>query len=364
MHPSNLSTWQKLRNDPLFLNRLKIREAMIDAIRVFFKQQGFTEVMTPQLVRSPGTEPFLEVFTTTLKVDNFPDHRAFLLTSPEYALKKLIAGGLGSCFEICKSFRNGEGLSSSHNHEFTILEWYHVNGDYTDVMADFELMVKAIAVKLVESAKIQHTVMFEGEKISLAYQAKKYNLSAPWERLSVAEAFQKYAQVNEADIHDETKLVAKVRSEGLTSSSVVTWEEAFHLLMLNRVEPHLGNEGPTILYDYPTPLAALAKKKATDSRYAERFEVYLAGLELGNAFSELLDADEQERRFHAELALRSKLGKTEYQMDEDYLTALRFGLPPTGGIAVGIDRLAMLFTNTTQIQDVIAFPISEIFGVQ
>ncbi len=364
MTSSHVSTWQKLRHDPLFINRLKIREAMIDAIRAFFKKNDFMEISTPQLVRSPGTEPFLEVFATTLKTENFPDKQAFLLTSPEYAIKKLIAGGLGSCFEICKSFRNGEGLSSSHNHEFTILEWYHVNGDYTDVMTDFELMVKAIAMRLVESTNIQHAVMVEGKKILLAYQAKKYDLSAPWERLSVAEAFQKYALVSEADLHDEKKLVAKVRSEELTCSSVVTWEEAFHLLMLNRIEPHLGNGGPTILYDYPTPLAALAKKKTTDTRYAERFEVYLAGLELGNAFSELLDADEQEQRFRSELALRSKLGKTEYQLDEDYLSALRFGLPPTGGIAVGIDRLAMLFANTTQIQDVTAFPISELFGVQ
>lgn len=364
MHPSNLSTWQKLRNDPLFLNRLKIREAMIDAIRVFFKQQGFTEVMTPQLVRSPGTEPFLEVFTTTLKVDNFPDHRAFLLTSPEYALKKLIAGGLGSCFEICKSFRNGEGISSTHNHEFTILEWYHVNGDYNDVMTDFELMIQAIALKLMESLSIQHDVSIAGEKIFLNYQNKLYDLSGPWERVSVAEAFKIHAQVSESDLHDEIKLVEIAQSQGLSESSILTWEEAFHLLMLNKIEPQLGVGKPTILFDYPSPLASLAKPKTSDLRYVERFEVYLAGLELGNAFSELLDADEQARRFHSELALRKQLGKIEYQLDDDYLTALRSGLPPTGGIAVGVDRLAMLFADATNIQEVITFPIEELFGVQ
>ncbi len=363
MQPSNQSTWQKLRKDPQFLNRLKIREAMIDAIRAFFKQNGFMEVSTPQLVLSPGTEPFLEVFETTLKIDNFPDRRAFLLTSPEYAIKKLIAGGVGSCFEICKSFRNGEGISTTHNHEFTILEWYHVDGDYTDVMSDFESMMKVIALELLKTTKIQHHLSIVGENIVLKYQEKQYDLSGPWERLSVAEAFRHYAQVSEADIHDEIKLVEIARVQGLSESPILTWEEAFHLLMLNKIEPHLGQERPTILYDYPTPLAALAKKKISDSRYAERFEVYLAGLELGNAFSELLDADEQEQRFRSELALRTKLGKTEYKLDEDYLAALRSGLPPTGGIAVGIDRLGMLFANTTNIQDVVSFPINELFAV-
>lgn len=364
MHSSNLSTWQKLRNDPLLFKRLKIREVMIDVIRAFFKQNNFTEISTPQLVQSPGTEPFLEVFETTLKVENYPDERAFLLTSPEYALKKLIAGGIGNCFEICKSFRNAEGISTTHNHEFTILEWYHVNGDYTDVMNDFELMVQAIAKKLAMTTTLPHNVFIQGENISLTYQDKQYNLTAPWERLSVADAFRIHAQVSESDLHDEIKLVEVARSQGLSESPSLTWEEAFHLIMLNNVEPHLGKTRPTILYDYPTPLAALAKRKVKDSRYAERFEVYLAGLELGNAFSELLDAEEQEQRFRSELAQRKQLGKVDYKLDEDYLAALRFGLPPTGGIAVGVDRLAMLFTDTANIQDVITFPIEELFGVQ
>ena len=361
MHPPNLSTWQKLLEDSHFHNRLKIRGVMIDAIRTFFKLNGFMEISTPQLVRSPGTEPFLEVFETTLKIDNFPDRRAYLLTSPEYALKKLIAGGIGSCFEICKSFRNGEGMSSTHNHEFTILEWYHVNGGYTDVMTDFELMVKAIAKQLVESTSLHHKVSIVEENFSLTYQDKLYDLGRPWERLSVADAFNRYAQVSESDLHTESKLTQIARDRGLSESVKLTWEEAFHLVMLNLIEPHLGTSKPTILFDYPTPLASLAKKKTSDPRYAERFEVYLAGLELGNAFSELLDADEQEQRFRSELALRTRLGKTEYKLDEDYLAALRSGLPPTGGIAVGIDRLAMLFTDTTRIQDVIAFPIDELF---
>jgi len=359
-----IRTWQKLLQDPIFHNRLKTREALIDAIRAYFKQQGFTEVQTPQLVLSPGTEPFLEVFESTLQIKNFPDRRAFLLTSPEYALKKLIAGGIGSCFEICKSFRNNEGLSTTHNHEFTILEWYHVNGDYTDVMNDFENLMRFMAKKLLQNTKLQTAVSNKNEVLSLHYQGKMYDLSNPWERISVSEAFMKYAGVSEEVLHDQDGLIQIARDHDLTTEENTTWEEAFHLLMLNKIEPNLGLKRPTILYDYPYPLAALAKKKESDPRYAERFEVYLAGLELGNAFSELLDADEQEQRFREELSLRKELGKTEYQLDADYLEALRFGLPPTGGIAVGVDRLAMLFTDATCIQDVIAFPIAELFSVE
>lgn len=348
------STWQKLRTDKQFLQRLKIREAVIDAIRHYFKSHHFTEVSTPLLVRSPGTEPFLEVFETLLKSPGRTDERGFLITSPEYALKKLIAGGLGSCFEITKSFRNDEGISSSHNHEFTILEWYHVEGDYTDVMSDFEALMMAILQQV--SQQLQKT--------NLTYQGKSYDLSAPWERISVTDAFLRYAGITEDELLDQTQLPEIARAQDLTGEAEVSWEEAFHLILLNMVEPHLGQKKPTILYDYPASLAALAKRKNTDTRFAERFEVYLAGLELGNAFSELLDSSEQRARFESELSERQRLGKTPYELDEDYLMALEAGLPPTGGIAVGVDRLVMLFADTSDIQDVLAFPIGELFGVQ
>lgn len=363
MTSSALSSWRKLQHQPTYRTNLKIREVVIDSIRQYFKQAGFTEIDTPMLVKYPGTEPFLEVFESEIQIANHGAQRSFLLTSPEFALKKLVAGGIGSCFEICKSFRNGEGISTTHNHEFTILEWYHVDGDYTDVMRDFEELMQTIAQKLLEQSGIQHAVHTEGSDVLLRYQNQEYVLSSPCERLSIAEAFSRYAHVAEADVHDETKLPQVARKKGLSQSADLTWEEAFHLIMLNEIEPHLGQSRPTILYDYPTPLAALAKRKASDPRYAERFEVYLAGLELGNAFSELTDAEEQENRFRAELAERDGLGKTPYGLDEDYLAALKSGLPPTGGIAVGVDRLVMLFADTTDISDVITFPTAELFSV-
>lgn len=344
--------WQRMQSDARLRQSMLTRELVYDATRSFFKSHGFHEVETPLLVSKPGTEPFLEVFETTLKTQQYPDQRAFLLTSPEYAMKKLLAGGLGSIFQITKSFRNGEGISPKHNSEFSILEWYHTPGDYTDVMDDFELWFMAIGQQLFGTS-------FAGE---FAYQGQQYSLVAPWERLSVTQAFERYADVTTDVLLDEQQLPVAVRKMGLSTAAEMTWEEAFHLVMLNLIEPKLGQSTPSILYDYPISQAALAQPKAADPRFAERFEVFLAGMELGNAFTELRNAQEQAARFSAEIALRAQLGKTPYQMDTEYLQALQT-LPRTGGIAVGMDRVVMLFADVADIRDVLTFPQAEVFDL-
>ncbi len=348
-----MKNWQGLKTDPKLKQNLFIREQVIDAIRKHFKSQGFHEVETPLLVKSPGTEPYLEVFETTLKITNQPDQPAYLLTSPEYALKKLLVAGMGSIFEITKSFRNGEGVSRAHNSEFTILEWYRTPGDYTHIMVDFEELMKSIYLSLWPKKT----------EWLLPYQGQTYNLSAPWERISVGEAFRRYAQVGISDLLNDVALPEIARRKKLVKNSQTTWEEAFHVILLNEVEPNLGKVGPTILYDYPASQAALSKKKTSDPRFSERFEVFLAGLELGNAFSELADPWEQEERFLAELKLREGLGKTKFELDQDFIEALRVGLPEAGGIAVGVDRLVMLFADETDIGRVISFPQRDLFDI-
>ena len=324
---------------------------MIDAIRAFFKSNGFHEVETPKLLPQPSTEPFLEVFETQLKFTDGSNYRAFLPTSPEFALKKLLAAGLGSCFEICKSFRNGEGRSSKHNPEFTILEWYHTPGDYRTVMDDTEKLFQAI----------HRAVFLKAKDLMLKYQGKTYNLSSPWERISVADAFQKYAGIDINTLLSKTALVSALTKKGYHTNKKTTWEEAFNQIMFNEIEPHLGQTKPTFLYDYPASQAALAQKKKSDPRFAERFELFLAGFELGNAFSELADAKEQRERCERDLEERRTLGKTVYGLDEDFLAALESGFPPTGGIAMGVDRIAALFADVPNIQDVLFFPIDDLF---
>jgi len=331
-----------------------IREQVIDAIREFFKTQGFHEVETPLLLPTVSTEPYLEVFKTELVDDLGKRQVAFLPSSPEYAMKKLLSRGSGSIFTITKSFRNGEGRSSRHNPEFTILEWYHTPGDYWSVASQFENLMIHILQK-VKPRSLQRT------ELCLSYQENDYSLKTPWERVSVREAFSRFAGIDEEAMLSVQKLKEAGRAKGYQVTVKTSWEEIWNQIMANEIEPHLGTKGPTILYDYPVEQAALAKK-AKDPRYAQRWEVYLAGMELGNCFSELTDWSEQEARCLADLAERKKLGKTEYPMDTDFIEALKRGMPETGGIAVGVDRLVALFADAASIQEVMLFPAVEIFG--
>lgn len=336
-----MQTFQKLKEQPEQWARYWVREKVIDAIRAFFKGQGFHEVMTPLLLPTPSTEPNLEVFETELIDDQGKKARAFLPSSPEFALKKLLAAGSGSIFEITKSFRNGEGKSSRHNPEFTILEWYRTPGNYMDIVADFENLMLSIA--------------------KICPVKSGHDLSAPWERISVTEAFEKYAGIDEATMLDKKLLLTRGQEKGYKVSPESTWEEIWNQIIANEIEPKLGVNGPTVLYDYPAEQAAFAKKKASDPRYAERLEIYLAGFELGNCFSELTDVAEQRSRCEADLEERKRLGKNEYPMDLDFITALEMGMPETGGIAVGVDRLVAFFAGTDDIAETLFFPASELF---
>ncbi len=356
-------TWQQLKANPTIKSRYLVREQVLDGIRFFFKSQGFAEVETPALARCPGTEPFLEVFATVLKAQGLKDQPAYLLTSPEFALKKLVAGGFGSVFEICKSFRNMEGVTGRHNPEFTILEWYHVLGDYKTVMTDFEQLMFSLLGRLRVWAGTKALDLMEnfGDR-TLNYQGRQFNLTPPYPKLTIVEAFQKFVGVGAEDLLNREALAAVAVGKGYQVTPETTWEQLYNQLMLNEIEPALAKyDQPVFLYDYPASQAALSRKKTDDPRFAERFEVYLGGLELGNAFSELTDAAEQEQRFRAELAERERMGKIKYDLDEDYLEALKSGLPPTGGIAVGVDRLIMLFANAKSIEETLFFPATELF---
>jgi len=304
---------------------IEIREKVIDAIRSFFKNQGFREVFTPILVPIPSIEPNSEVFETQLRTSKGLKRRAFMIMSPEFSIKKLLAAGIGNCFEVTKCFRNEEEVSRLHSPEFTMLEWYRVGANYLDVMKDFENLF----LKIVGRNK-------------MTYQGKAYDLSLPWPRISVAEAFQKFAH----------KDVLKVK------------DEDFYKIFFNEIEPQLArSKKPFFIYDYPISQASLSRPKKEDPRFAERFEVFLAGIELGNCFSELIDWREQKRRFEEEKALRHAQHKTDYPIDEDLIKALKSGLPEVSGIAVGVDRLIMLAANTPEISDTIVLPAQEIFKI-
>ena len=352
-----MKTWQKLRQHPELWERYFIREKVLTAIRRFFLDRKFHEVETPYLTGSLPPESYLDIFETTLLSRDRKSTRAFLPTSPEPFIKKLLVAGIGNCFALPKSFRNTEDKSRTHNPEFTILEWYRVNADYTDIMTDCEELVLFINAYLQRSQKNPASV----KPAELIYQGKRVDLSAPWERLTVAEAFITYAQVDLNHALERPALAKIATKKGYAVGPGDSWEELFHLIFLNEVEPRLGRGKPTIIYEYPAKLAALARTKKSDPRFAERFEFYIEGLELGDAYSELTDWKEQLQRFRDEETERTRLGKVEHPMDMDFIEALKAGMPPAGGIAVGVDRLIMLFADTNDIADTLFFPIKDLF---
>jgi elongation factor P--(R)-beta-lysine ligase len=350
-----MKTWQKLKQNPQLVNQYLVREKVLDSIRSYFKSQGFHECNTPVLVPTPSCEPNLEFFETTLKTHQGATKRAFLISSPEYSLKKLLTAGLGNIFEITKVFRNEENVSRSHNHEFTMLEWYRSNADYTYIMADFEDLFLSLL----------SSVQPNTDPKKFTFLKETYDLSKPWPRISVSQAFQQYANIDLDTLLDQTKLKAAHQSKGYQQDSKTTWEQMFYQILFNEIEPSLAAlKRPVILYDYPVSQASLSRKKASDPRLAERFEVLLAGLELGNAFSELNDWQEQETRLKADLEERKHLGKLEFSLDEDFIQALKEGMPPAAGIAVGVDRLIMLLADVPSIADTLFFPVAELFNLE
>ncbi len=288
---------------------LKLRAAMLLSIRGFFQAADFLEIETPHRIPAPAPESH---------IDAVASGEWFLHTSPELCMKRLLAAGYPRIFQLCRCFRAGErGLR--HLPEFTLLEWYRSGADYRDLMADCEALIGRVAADL-------------GMPGSCSWQGTRIDLAPPWERISVREAFERYAPMTP--------------EEALR-------RDCFDEVMAD-IEPRLGLERPVFLCDYPAPLAALARLKAGEPDLAERFELYMAGLEMANAFSELIDAGEQRRRFEAANLQRRVGGCPVYPMPETFLDALP-RMPASAGIALGVDRLAMILADRARIDDVVAF---------
>lgn len=340
--------WKRLKTDATFAQRMKKRSQIVSAVRGFFVSHDFLEVETPTVTALPGMEPHLDPFRTTVADYAGKPYDAYLITSPEYAMKKLLAGGLPRIFEIARCYRNGEPWDGSHNPEFSMLEWYRAEADYTDIMADMEQMVSEVAERVTGAKTIE-------------YQGRSIDLSAPWPRMTVKEAMATHADIDlDHAIDDEAWFRREIENKGCPTGANDTFDDLFFRIFLRDVEPKLGIDRPLILCEYPRSMAALARMKPGDTRYAERFEAYCGGMELANAFSELNDEPEQRRRLDEERVLRQQLGKHVYGLDEQFLEAVG-QMPKSAGIALGIDRLVMLLTNASAIRDVLFFPAGDLF---
>ena len=324
---------------------LELRGRVVAAVRAFFAEAGFVEVHTPALQVSPGLEPHLQAFATVM---HDPGSGAamprYLHTSPEFAMKKLLAGGMERIWQLAHVFRDGE-RSATHHPEFAIIEWYRAGASYRDIMADCEALLRRV-----QNAAGVETLRWHGDTA---------DARRPWQYLSVADAFRDLAGIDLlATMSDPTNpdaesLAVAAEQAGVAPHPGDDWETLFFRILLDRIEPRLGLGAPTILYDYPLVQAALARRKPQEPRLAERFELYVCGLELANAFSELTDAAEQRARFEADQRKKQALYGETYPIDEDFLAALEQGLPDCAGIALGFDRLVMLAAGADHIEDVL-----------
>ena len=308
---------------------LRRRALLTRAVRAFFEVRGYTEVETPYAVATPGEDVHLAALRTEA-ADAYGARRTLWLhTSPEFAMKRLLADGAGPIFQLARVWRNNEG-SPRHAVEFTMLEWYRPNLDLAGLMDETELLLRAVLPPSVASA---------GCRTSLA----------AFERLTVAEAFARHGAGDVLATASDPAALA--RSAGTTPRPGEGWEDLFFRLLLERVEPHLGRARPTFLTHWPAAQAALARRDPQDPRVALRFELFVCGIELANAFEELTDPAEQRARFIADRARRHAMTGPDWPMDEALLAALP-SMPPASGIALGFDRLAMIASGADRIDQV------------
>ena len=303
-----------------------------------FAQRDFLEVETPLLVPAPGLEIHLEAV---------PAGDGYLITSPEYQMKRLLAAGFERIYQLCKCFRANEH-GAHHASEFTMIEWYRAYDTLDAIIDDTEQLVAEVCHAL--SGKPQARV-----------GAREIDVTPPWQRITVRDAMAEHAGIEVDGTETAADLVATLRTAGIECAPDAAWDDAFFAAYLARVEPALAAlPHAVILHDWPLPLAALARTKPGDPKTALRFEAYVGGIELANAFDELTDPAEQRTRFLGDQDARRARGKPVYPLDEKLLAALAEGLPPSAGIALGFDRLVMLATGAERIDDVLTFAATEL----
>jgi len=324
---------------------LQARSAITRATRAWFAGEGFSEVETGILQKSPGNETHLHAPSADLTSGDGETSRYYLRTSPEFACKKLLAAGETRIVEFARVFRDRE-RGPLHLPEFTMLEWYRANESYEAVMADCVVVIARAA----QETGIE----------TFSFRGRTADPFATPELLTVADAFARFASIDLlatiADGHGQREALAKAASERIRVAEDDTWSDIFSKVLVEHVEPNLGQERLTILYEYPAPEAALARTKATDPRVAERFEVYACGVELANGFGELIDADEQRQRFAQAMDEKERRYGERYPLDEDFLAAMTH-MPDACGVALGFDRLVMLASGATRVDQVVWTPM-------
>ncbi len=336
------SNWLRLRSGEMDWNVFRFRAGMLRAARLFFEREGFLEVEPPLLTACPTLDSNIRSIKAQVEDGSGKSGPFFLHTSPEHSMKKLLAAGAERIFYIGKVFSDGE-ITGLHNPEFTMAEWYRAGADFNGIMRDTENLVRFIA----KETAAPDPLRFGGRSIEL---------SAPWKRITMRELFTAKAGIDLDASADIEPFRAAARKAGVPTEKDDDWETVFFRVFLEKIEPGLGFPSPVFVTGYPARMGLMARRKQDEPDWVERAELYMGGLELANGYTELTDAGEQRGRFMEELGRKRAQGCPDYRMDEELLQALELGLPPCAGMALGLDRLIMLFLDKKQIRDVLLFP--------
>jgi len=319
---------------------------ILSLIEDFLKKRGYQKIDLPVLSPALIPESYLEIFETEFRYFDKKE-KLYLIPSPELFLKRLLVKGVGNCYYLGKCFRNSDLPSSLHSFEFTMLEFYKLGFSYMDIADELLLMLREINKKLkIEKSKIK-TKTKKIKPIKTEEKNLKINLDK-WEKISVAQAFEKYADIYEEELFNYKFFFEKAKKKGYKVDKF-SYEEIWSQIYVQEIEPNLGKNGyPTLIYDYPKEFAALAQLNS-DGKTAQRFEFYINGIELGDCYTELIDWKEQEKRFFKEDKERRRIGRINHPIDKGFIEALKCGLPICSGIAIGVERLAIVFLGLESI---------------
>ncbi len=344
LHQKN---WYRLSQKEISWELFQVRSKILQNIRDFFNSRGFLEIDAPVLTPYPTLDNNIRSVDLDIRDFNGKSHRLFMHTSPEHAMKKLLAAGAEKIYFLGKVFRDGE-LTRLHNPEFTMLEWYRTNADYHDIQKETEDLIRLITDPIISDQ-------------TMNYQNSQIDLSAPWQHVTVRDLFLKHANLDleKSDHVEDLRNTASIL--GIPCNPNDDWETLFFRIFLEKIEPKLGHPKPVFVMNYPARLGLMAKRKSDHPGWAERTELYIAGLELANGYSELTNPGEQMERFIQEQQKVQTVTQKSCPIDKELIEALKIGFPPSAGISLGVDRLIMLLFNKTHIQDVLLFPMHQWF---
>lgn len=317
---------------------------MLNAVRSFFESRQYLEIESPILTPYPSLDSNILAFETTFKSEIHDSRSFYLHTSPEHAMKKCLAEGIDRIFYAGKVFRNGE-LTPMHNPEFTMVEWYRTGIDYHDIMKETEALILHV-LKAVQTEQ------------KLEYQGHSIELTQPWEKITVRDCFIEKTGIDLENTRTPALLRDAATHIGIRVRPDDDWETVFYKLFLERIEPGLGIDKPVFMMDYPIKMALMARRKMENPLWVERCELYIAGIELANGYSELTDPVEQMDRFKHAQDHRKKIENRTYPIDTELVSALESGIKPCAGMALGFDRLVMLCLDKTRVEETLLFPFT------